>query len=139
MLSGAAVVPYLAVSFSVYDHLKAQVKEDRTTRQLWWYPLAKIGMGATASTVAQVRVFPPASLHDSCATQCPSMLMSCEDSMPPTAAGSQQFSRSVTRARCFLAFRGSATFKGSKHVLTGHLLCCRLWRTLQTQSEEECR
>jgi hypothetical protein len=56
VLSGAAVVPYLAVSFSVYDHLKAQVKEDRTTRQLWWYPLAKIGMGATASTVAQVRV-----------------------------------------------------------------------------------
>ena len=56
VLSGAAVVPYLAVSFSVYDHLKAQVKEDRTTRQLWWYPLAKIGMGATASTIAQVRV-----------------------------------------------------------------------------------
>ena len=54
LLSGATVVPYLAVSFSVYDHLKAQVKEDRTTRQLWWYPLAKVGMGATASTVAQV-------------------------------------------------------------------------------------
>ena len=54
MLSGATVVPYLAVSFSVYDQLKAQVKEDRNTRQLWWYPLAKLGMGATASTVAQV-------------------------------------------------------------------------------------
>ena len=54
LLSGATVVPYLAVSFSVYDHLKAQVKEDRTTRQLWWYPLAKVGMGATASTIAQV-------------------------------------------------------------------------------------
>lgn len=48
------MVPYLAVSFTVYDHLKAQVKEDRSTRQLWWYPLAKVGMGATASTVAQV-------------------------------------------------------------------------------------
>ena len=47
-------MPYLAVSFSVYDQLKAQVKEDRNTRQLWWYPLAKLGMGATASTVAQV-------------------------------------------------------------------------------------
>ena len=57
LLSGATVVPYLAVSFSVYDHLKAQVKEDRTTRQLWWYPLAKVGMGATASTVAQVCTF----------------------------------------------------------------------------------
>ncbi len=54
LLSGATVVPYLAVSFSVYDQLKAQVKEDRNTRQLWWYPLAKLGMGATASTVAQV-------------------------------------------------------------------------------------
>ncbi|CAK0738628.1 hypothetical protein CVIRNUC_001070 [Coccomyxa viridis] len=58
LLSGATVVPYLAVSFSVYDHLKAQVKEDRTTRQLWWYPLAKVGMGATASTVAQAVAYP---------------------------------------------------------------------------------
>ena len=54
MLSGSTVVPYLAVSFSVYDQLKAQVKEDRNTRQLWWYPVAKLGMGATASTIAQV-------------------------------------------------------------------------------------
>ena len=66
------MVPYLAVSFSVYDHLKAQVKEDRTTRQLWWYPLAKVGMGATASTVAQVcigtsRAGMPA-LHSCCRT-----------------------------------------------------------------------
>ena len=59
MLSGATVVPYLAVSFSVYDQLKAQVKEDRNTRQLWWYPLAKLGMGATASMVAQVLTGPP--------------------------------------------------------------------------------
>ena len=67
VLSGATVVPYLAVSFSVYDQLKAQVKEDRNTRQLWWYPFAKLGMGATASTVAQVLI---ATCNEVCATCC---------------------------------------------------------------------
>ncbi len=63
VLSGTTVVPYLAVSFSVYDQLKAQVKEDRNTRQLWWYPIAKLGMGATASTVAQVPSATHSQLH----------------------------------------------------------------------------
>ena len=37
-LSGAVVVPYLAVSFSVYDHLRAQLPEDRQSRGAWWQP-----------------------------------------------------------------------------------------------------
>lgn len=59
MLSGATVVPYLAVSFAVYDTLKEQLPDDRQSRAAAWYPLAKIGMGATAGVVAQV----PLSLH----------------------------------------------------------------------------
>lgn len=70
VLSGSTVVPYLAVSFSVYDQLKAQVKEDRNTRQLWWYPLAKLGMGATASTIAQVLTAPR---NEDCTSCCPSL------------------------------------------------------------------
>ena len=54
VLSGATVVPYLAVSFAVYDHLKAQLPDDRASRATWWHPLAKIGMGATAGVIAQV-------------------------------------------------------------------------------------
>ena len=52
-MSGAVVVPYLAVSFSVYDHLRAQLPEDRASRASWWHALAKVGMGATAGVVAQ--------------------------------------------------------------------------------------
>lgn len=48
------MVPYLAVSFAVYDQLKAQLPDDRASRATWWHPLAKIGMGATAGIVAQV-------------------------------------------------------------------------------------
>lgn len=55
MLSGATVVPYLAVSFAVYDHLKAQLPDDRASRATWWHPAAKVAMGATAGVVAQVR------------------------------------------------------------------------------------
>ena len=55
LVSGAVVVPYLAVSFSVYDHLRAQLPEDRASRAAWWHAPAKVGMGATAGVVAQVR------------------------------------------------------------------------------------
>ncbi|CAL8463599.1 g3133 [Coccomyxa elongata] len=58
VLSGATVVPYLAVSFAVYDHLKAQLPDDRASRATWWHPLAKIGMGATAGIVAQGVAYP---------------------------------------------------------------------------------
>ena len=62
MLSGAVVVPYLAVSFSVYDHLRAQLSDSRHSRHTWWHPLAKVGMGATAGVVAQASAPCSASL-----------------------------------------------------------------------------
>ena len=62
MLSGAVVVPYLAVSFSVYDHLRAQLSDSRQSRHTWWHPLAKVGMGATAGVVAQASAPSPVFL-----------------------------------------------------------------------------
>ena len=67
MLSGAVVVPYLAVSFSVYDHLRAQLSDSRQSRGTWWHPLAKVGMGATAGVVAQASVL---STSDLCCRSC---------------------------------------------------------------------
>ncbi len=55
MLSAAIIVPYLAISFAVYDELKQQLPDDRGSRASWWYPSAMVGMGATAGILAQVR------------------------------------------------------------------------------------
>ena len=52
-LSAAGVVPYLAVSFAVYDELKAMLPGSKAARLEWWYPVAKIGIGAIAAVVAQ--------------------------------------------------------------------------------------
>lgn len=54
-LSAAGIVPYLAVSFAVYDELKAMLPNRKAARLEWWYPVAKIGIGATAAVVAQAR------------------------------------------------------------------------------------
>lgn len=53
-LSAAVIVPYLAISFAVYDELKQQLPDDKASRATWWHPTAMVGMGATAGIVAQV-------------------------------------------------------------------------------------
>ena len=57
-LSAAGVVPYLAVSFAVYDELKAMLPASKAARLEWWYPVAKIGIGATAAVIAQACLRP---------------------------------------------------------------------------------
>lgn len=54
-LSAAGIVPYLAVSFAVYDELKAMLPGSKAARLEWWYPVAKIGIGAAAAVTAQAR------------------------------------------------------------------------------------
>jgi len=60
-LSAAGIVPYLAVSFAVYDELKAMLPNRKAARLEWWYPVAKIGIGAMAAVVAQARQNPDAT------------------------------------------------------------------------------
>lgn len=65
-LSAAGVVPYLAVSFAVYDELKAMLPASKAARLEWWYPVAKIGIGATAAVIAQACLRPWWRLDRTC-------------------------------------------------------------------------
>ena len=56
--STAAVVPYLAISFTVYDELQSRLADNRDIRSAWWYGLTKLGSGAAAGLVASTVVYP---------------------------------------------------------------------------------
>ena len=57
-------MPYLAVSFAVYDELKAMLPASKAARLEWWYPVAKIGIGATAAVIAQACLRPSEGCND---------------------------------------------------------------------------
>ena len=56
--SAAAVVPYLAISFTAYDELQSRLADNRDLRSAWWYGLTKLGSGAAAGLVASTIVYP---------------------------------------------------------------------------------
>ena len=56
--SAAAVVPYLAISFTAYDELQSRLADHRDMRSAWWYGLTKLGSGAAAGLVASTMVYP---------------------------------------------------------------------------------
>lgn len=58
LLSMAGVVPYLSISFTAYDELKARLPTDRASQSQLWYPFLKMGCGAAAAMSAQVLVYP---------------------------------------------------------------------------------
>jgi len=58
VMSLAGIVPYLAVSFTAYDELKLLLPTDKESRTSWWYPFAKMSVGATAGVFAQSLTYP---------------------------------------------------------------------------------
>ena len=54
----AAVVPYLAISFTTYDELQSRLPNDRGSRAAWWYGFTKLGSGAAAGLLASTLVYP---------------------------------------------------------------------------------
>ena len=65
-LSGVTATSYIAVSFAIYDQLNSQLPLDRASTSAWWFPAAKLGVGATAGLVGQV-----------CARLVPSIFLLC--------------------------------------------------------------
>lgn len=58
LASTAAIIPYLAISFTAYDELQSRLPDDRATRSAWWYGLTKLGSGAAAGLLASTAVYP---------------------------------------------------------------------------------
>ncbi|KAL3140504.1 hypothetical protein ABBQ32_005089 [Trebouxia sp. C0010 RCD-2024] len=58
LASAAGVVPYLAISFTMYDELQSRLPDNKDARSAWWYGLTKLGSGAAAGLVASTVVYP---------------------------------------------------------------------------------
>lgn len=58
VMSLAGIVPYLGISFTAYDELKMLLPTDKETQSAWWFPFAKMAVGAVAGVVAQSATYP---------------------------------------------------------------------------------
>lgn len=56
--SSAAVMPYLAISFSAYDEMQQYIPNNKETHSSWWYGFAKLSSGGAAGLLASTAVYP---------------------------------------------------------------------------------
>ena len=105
--STAAVVPYLAISFTAYDELQSRLPDNTDVRSAWWYGVSKLGSGAAAGLVASTLVYPidtvrrrmqvcpePVSPPDTAAFETCVMLM-CTSGMRCRSVGRQPIAFSI--------------------------------------------
>eukprot|EP00877_Chromochloris_zofingiensis_P005931 jgi/Chrzof1/1591/Cz10g13190.t1 len=57
-LSLPGVVMYTSTSLLMYDEYKSLLPADNHSKDMWWYPFAKMGCGAAAGVTAQTLTYP---------------------------------------------------------------------------------
>merc|ERR1711916_45290 len=58
VMSLAGIVPYLGISFTAYDEFKKFLPTGSDSKSAWWFPFAKMSVGAAAGVFAQSITYP---------------------------------------------------------------------------------